>query len=58
MTLKERIYNFRTKGQYINRSEFAKLCGIDRKTLYRVINELPVSEETIWKIEKVIGKEN
>lgn len=55
MTLKERISQFR-KENHITHSEFAKLCGVDRATIYRIEHGGNASELTIGKIEKVIGK--
>lgn len=57
MTLKERISQFR-KENHITHSEFAKMCGVDRSTIYRIEHGGNVSELTIGKIEKVIGKDD
>ena len=55
MTLKERISQFREEN-HITHSEFAKMCGVDRATIYRIERGGNASELTKKKKKKVIGK--
>lgn len=57
MTLKDRVLKFRVDKKHISQEEFAKMCGVNRMTVYRIENGENASRITIAKIESVIGKE-